>query len=194
MSSVFNFLFQVVIYHPIWSNNYNNVFPPALLLYSVSPGVILEEEQSCIAKFTPGIINLKQINIRTIEWRYISATRSWSQKQYNCFDFPAYSMFWGNLSTQVQPPIILDPDYFPDRLPYDYDIMITYEQAILQGSIELLRNVWKNNDMIQLLLNRRSCPQMFHKIGALWNFVFFAGKNVCWILFLIKLLAEAVFL
>ena len=194
MSSVFNFLFQDVIYHPIWSSNCNNVFPPVLLLYSVSPGVILKEEQSCIAKFTPGIINSKQINIRTIEWRYISATRSWSQKEYNCFDFPAYPMFWCCVGTRVQPSIILDPDYFPDRLPYDCDIMITYKQAMWQGSIELLRNVWKNNDMIQLLLNRRSSPQMFYKIGALWNFVFFAGKDVCWIPFLIKWKAEAVFL
>ena len=191
---MFNFLFQVVIYDPVWSNNCNNVFPLVLLLHSVSPGVILEEEQSCIAKFTPGIINLKQINIGTTEWRYVSATRSWSQKEYNCFDFPAYSMFWGNLGTQVQPPIIFDPDYFPDRLPYDYDIMITYKQAMLQDSIELLRNVWKNDDMIQLLLNRRSRPQMFYKIGALWNFVFSAWKDVCWIPFLIKRQAETVFL
>ena len=36
---------QIFIYHPILSNNCNNVFPPVLLLCSVTPGAVLEEEQ-----------------------------------------------------------------------------------------------------------------------------------------------------
>ena len=48
-SSVFNFPFQIVIYHPILSNNCKNVFAPVLLLYSDTPGVALEEGQPYIA-------------------------------------------------------------------------------------------------------------------------------------------------
>ena len=40
---------QLKSYIPITSNNCNNVFPPVLLHYSVTPGVDLEEEQLCIA-------------------------------------------------------------------------------------------------------------------------------------------------
>ena len=39
---------QLKSYIPITSNNCNNVFPPVLHLYSVTPGVVLEEEQLCI--------------------------------------------------------------------------------------------------------------------------------------------------
>ena len=59
-------------------------------------------------------------------------------KEYSCFDhsdFPGHSMFtsdvcWDSLGTrlvslgtQVQPQVILDPDYLPDHLfiSYDYD-------------------------------------------------------------------------
>ena len=43
--SVFNLPFQIIIYHPIVSNNcknLQNVSPPVLLLYS--PEVVLEED------------------------------------------------------------------------------------------------------------------------------------------------------
>ena len=43
--SVFNLPFQIIIYHPIVSNNCKNlqkVSPPVLLLYS--PEVVLEED------------------------------------------------------------------------------------------------------------------------------------------------------
>ena len=54
------------------------------------------------------------------------------EKEYSCFDFPAhlvfkFDVFWGSLGTsvssetQVQPQIILDPDYLPDYLSVSYD-------------------------------------------------------------------------
>ena len=51
-------------------------------------------------------INEKQINITIIKWRYISAPRSWSHKEYSCFDFPVHSVFtfvefWGGLGTTI---------------------------------------------------------------------------------------------
>ena len=41
-----------------------------------------------------------------MEWRYISAPRSWSHEEYSCFDFPAHPMFtfdelWGSLGTGI---------------------------------------------------------------------------------------------
>ena len=48
-SSAFNLPFQIVIYHPVLSKNFNIVFPPVLLQYSVTPGVVLKEEQPYIA-------------------------------------------------------------------------------------------------------------------------------------------------
>ena len=48
-SSVFNLSFQGFIHHPILSNNCINVFPAVLLLYSVTPGDVLEEEQPYFA-------------------------------------------------------------------------------------------------------------------------------------------------
>ena len=63
----FYLLFQIVICHPIASNNSSNIVFPVLLLYRETPGVVLEEKQPYIAEFPPGIINLKQINIKTIK-------------------------------------------------------------------------------------------------------------------------------
>ena len=59
----------------------------------------------------------------------MSAPRSRSHKECSCFDFPAHLMnsevVWVQVysETQVQPQIILDPDYLPDYLyvSYDYD-------------------------------------------------------------------------
>ena len=48
-SLVFDLPFQVVIYHPILSNNCSNVFPSVLLPYTDTPEVVLEEEQPYIA-------------------------------------------------------------------------------------------------------------------------------------------------
>ena len=41
-----------------------------------------------------------------MKWRYISATRNWSNKEYSWFDFPAHSVstfnvFWGSLGTSI---------------------------------------------------------------------------------------------
>ena len=49
-SSVFSLPFQISIYHPILSNNCNSDFPPVLVLCSVFPGVVLEEEQDQLWK------------------------------------------------------------------------------------------------------------------------------------------------
>ena len=60
-----------------------------------------------------------------IIWRYMSAPRSWSHKEYSCFDFPAHrfhlmnsEVVWVLVSsgTQVQPQIIPDPEYLPDYI------------------------------------------------------------------------------
>ena len=60
----------------------------------------------------------------------MSAPRSWSNKEYSCLDFLANSMFkfyfeiaWVLVSPrmQVQPQIILGPDYLPDFLSVSYD-------------------------------------------------------------------------
>ena len=54
---VFNLLFQIPMYHSITSNNYTYVVPPVLLLYSDTPGVVLEEEKPYITQFPPVIIH-----------------------------------------------------------------------------------------------------------------------------------------
>ena len=41
-----------------------------------------------------------------LKWSYISAAKSWSDKEYSLFDFPAHSMFtfdlfWGRLGTII---------------------------------------------------------------------------------------------
>ena len=54
-----------------------------------------------------------------------------TSKEHCCFDhsdFPAHSMFTSDVSsgTQVQPQVILDPDYLPDYLSVSYDYGNTY--------------------------------------------------------------------
>ena len=49
---------------------------------------------------------LKQVIIRTIKRRYISALRSWSHKKYSQFDLPVHSMFtsyvfWSSLGASI---------------------------------------------------------------------------------------------
>ena len=46
---VFNLLFKM--------SSINLVAPPVLLLYSDTPGVVLEEEQPYTEQFPPGVIN-----------------------------------------------------------------------------------------------------------------------------------------
>ena len=46
---LFNLPFQIVIYHPITSNNCNNIVPTVLLLYGDTPKVATEEEKPYIA-------------------------------------------------------------------------------------------------------------------------------------------------
>ena len=68
-------------------------------------------------------------------------------KEYSCFDhsdFAIYSMFtfdvyWGSLGTtifgsQVQPQIVLDPDYLPDYLSVFDDYDETLSQVILTAN------------------------------------------------------------
>ena len=57
INTVVNLSFQIPVYHSITSNNYNYVVSPVLLLYSDTPGVILEEEKPYITHFPPVIIN-----------------------------------------------------------------------------------------------------------------------------------------
>ena len=73
-------------------------------------------------------------------------------KEHCCFDhsdFPAHSMFtsdvaevaWVSSGTQVQPQVILDPDYLPDYLSVSYDYGII--QLILFERIGLIQLVYK---------------------------------------------------
>ena len=93
-SSILNLPFYLVIYHSVLSNNFNNIIPP---VFSSCIEILLEliskKSNHIFPKFTPSIINWKQINMKTMKRRYISATRCWSRKEYSCFDFPAHSIF-----------------------------------------------------------------------------------------------------
>ena len=69
-----------------------------------------------------------------------------TSKEHCCFDhsdFPAHSMFTSDVSsgTQVQPQVILDPDYLPDYLSVSYDYGII--QLILFERIGLIQLVYK---------------------------------------------------
>ena len=113
-------------------------FPSVKLQHSDTSGVeILAEEQPCITQFMPGIINQKQINIRIIKLRCISAPRSWPHvnnpvvltiltlQHIQCLHLMYVEVAWVLVSsgTQVQLQIIPDPDYLLDYLciSYDYD-------------------------------------------------------------------------
>ena len=86
--------------------------------------------------------------------KYQCSKKLVSHKEYSCFDFLAHSMFtfdkfWGCLGTstlgsEVQPQIILDPDYLPDyfSVSCDYDTIIVYRKAILPSVI--LLSLYKN--------------------------------------------------
>lgn len=93
--------FQIFIYGFTLSNNRTSVFPLVLLLCSVTRGVVLKQRNHILHYcITPGIISEKQINIRTITWRYTNALSSWSHKEHSCFDFMGCSLFtidvfWG---------------------------------------------------------------------------------------------------
>ena len=54
------------------------IFSSSVKLHYSGASVVLAEDQPYITQFTPGIISLKQINIRVIKLRCISAARSWS--------------------------------------------------------------------------------------------------------------------
>ena len=43
------------------------------------------------------------IYVSIVRWRYISAPRSWSHKEYSCFKFLVHSVFifWGSLGTSI---------------------------------------------------------------------------------------------
>ena len=83
----------------------------------------------------PDIINQKQINIRIIKLKGISAPRSWSHvnntvvliiltfQHIQCLHLMYAEVAWVlvSLGTQVEPQIIPDPDYLPDYLSVSYD-------------------------------------------------------------------------
>ena len=87
----------------------------------------------------PDIINQKQINIRIIKLKCISAPRSWSRvnntvvltiltfQHIQCLHLMYAEVAWALVSsgTQVQPQIIPDPRYLADYLSvsFDYDFM-----------------------------------------------------------------------
>ena len=72
-SLLFNLTFQMVF----TINNSKNI-PPVLLLYSVNPGILLDEEQLYVAQFTQGIINWNH-RLISEQWnKDISIPRGWS--------------------------------------------------------------------------------------------------------------------
>ena len=105
------------------------------LRYSDTFGVVLAEEQPYITQFTPDIINQKQINIRIIKLKCISAPRSWSRvnntvvltiltfQHIQCLHLMYAEVVWAIVSsgTQVQLQIIPDPGNLPDHLSVSYD-------------------------------------------------------------------------
>ena len=107
------------------SNSYSNAVSPVLHLYSFILGV-LEKEKSDIAHFPPGIINYKQINIRTIkkdesvlqEAGHISNTSVLIFPDTQCLHLTYLEVAWVLvfLGTQVQLQIILTWDYLPHFL------------------------------------------------------------------------------
>ena len=102
---------------------------------SDTSGVVLAEGQPYITYFILDIINQKQINIRIIKLKRISAPRSWSHvyntvvltiltfQHIQCLHLMYSEVAWVLVSsgTQVQPQIIPDPDYLPDYLSVSYD-------------------------------------------------------------------------
>ena len=116
------------------------------LRHGDTSGVALTEEQPYIAYFTPDIINQKQINIRIIKLKCISAPRSWSRvnntvvltiltfQHIQCLHLMYAEVAWALVSsgTQVQPQIIPDPGYLPDYLSISYDYAITKNNVVLQ--------------------------------------------------------------
>ena len=77
---------------------------------------------------------MRIIKLRSI---YQCSKKLVTYKEYCCFDhsdFPAHSMFtsdvaevaWVSSGTQVQPQVILDPDYLQDYLSVSYDYGQTY--------------------------------------------------------------------
>ena len=113
-------------------------------LHYSGASVVLAEDQPYITQFTPGIISLKQINIRVIKLRCISAARRWYHinntvvlailtfRHIQCLHLMYADVAWVlvSLGTQVQPQIMLDPEYLPDYISvsYDYASIDIYEK------------------------------------------------------------------
>ena len=93
-SSILNLSFYLVIYHSVLSNNFNKIIPP---VFSSCIEIVLEliskRSNHIFPKFTPSIINWKQINMKTMKQRYTCAARCWSLREYSYFDFLAHSIF-----------------------------------------------------------------------------------------------------
>ena len=95
-----------------------------------------------IPDITVDIINSRQIDFRIIKWRYISAPRSWSHKDYSCFDFPGHLMFtfdefgdslrtsiFGNSSSAAN----ITRSILPSRLPsvsYGYNFTVSIQNGV----------------------------------------------------------------
>ena len=82
-----------------------------------------------------------------------------TSKEHCCFDhsdFPAHSVFTSDVSsgTQVQPQVILDPDYLPDYLS------VSYDYGIAKWKITTIN--WKTFSfkvLKQLDLTRKKCEK-----------------------------------
>ena len=134
-SSVFNLPFQIVICHPILSTNCNNIFLPVLSSCIVILLELFSQRSNhnlhCLHKAS----KTKNIN-RTVKLRYISASRSQSQKEYKCFDFLAYSMFTldgfrGSLGTSIFGRSVSAAKNTRSRLPLDY-LSVSYDYVLIR--------------------------------------------------------------
>ena len=85
----------------------------------------------------------KQINIRIIKLRCISAPKSWSHKEHSCFghsDFlhiQCLRLMYAEVArelvssgTQVQSQVILDTDYLLNYLSVSYDYGMKYKRKL----------------------------------------------------------------
>ena len=97
--------FQIAIYHPVLSNNCNNIF----LQFSAGIVIFLElfsERSNHMLHSLHQASSIKNINIRLIQLRCISTPRSWSHIKNTVVDFPTHSMFtfhecWSSLGTSI---------------------------------------------------------------------------------------------
>ena len=115
---------QIVIYHPIFINNCNNVFLPVLYYWSSSG-----REATIYYIVCTRHNQLKTDYYQDNKIKYISAlghinnTAALIFRHIQCLHliYTKVACLLVSLGTQVQPQIILDPDYLPDYLSVSYD-------------------------------------------------------------------------